>query len=48
MTLKPGEHGIGSASAKRFTFEVGNGAARISLESFSGDITINSTSRTGS
>jgi len=45
IILKPGEHGIGSASAKRFNFEVGNGAARITLESFSGDITINSNSR---
>lgn len=43
ITLRPGEHGIGSATAKRFTFEIGNAAARISLESFSGDININST-----
>lgn len=43
ITLRPGEHGIGSAMAKRFTFEIGSGAARISLESFSGDININST-----
>lgn len=42
ITLRPGEHGIGSATAKRFTFEIGNAAARISLESFSGDININS------
>ncbi len=42
ITLRPGEHGIGSAVAKRFTFEIGNAAARISLESFSGDININS------
>ena len=48
MTLKPGEHGIGSATAKRFNFEVGNGSARITLESFSGDITINSSSRSRS
>ena len=40
ITLKPGEHGIGSAQAKRFTFEIGNGAARITAESFSGDVTI--------
>lgn len=40
MTLKPGEHGIGSASAKRFTFDVGSGRSRVTLESFSGDITI--------
>ena len=46
ITMRPGEHGIGSASAKRFNFEVGNGTARITLESFSGDITINSSGRT--
>jgi len=46
ITLEPGEHGIGSSSAKRFNFKVGNGAARITLESFSGDITINSNGRT--
>jgi hypothetical protein len=40
ITLKPGEHGIGAS--KRFTFEVGKGNARISAESFSGDITIRS------
>ncbi len=40
ITLKPGEHGFGSASTKKFTFEIGGGAARVSLESFSGDITI--------
>ena len=45
ITLQPGEHGIGSANAKRFNFQVGNGAARITLESFSGDITINSNGR---
>lgn len=38
IVLKPGEHGMGST--KRFTFEVGKGDARISAESFSGDITI--------
>jgi DUF4097 and DUF4098 domain-containing protein YvlB len=42
ITLRPGEHGIGSATAKRFTFEIGGGAARISAETFSGDITISS------
>ena len=40
ITLKPGEHGIGVS--KRFTFEIGKGDARISVESFSGDITIRS------
>lgn len=40
ITLRPGEHGIGAS--RRFTFEVGKGDARISAESFSGDITIRS------
>jgi DUF4097 and DUF4098 domain-containing protein YvlB len=40
MTLKPGEHGIGYTTTKRFTFDLGGGAARITAESFSGDITI--------
>lgn len=43
ITLKPGEHGIGMS--KRFTFEIGKGEARISAESFSGDITIRSRGR---
>lgn len=43
ITLKPGEHGIGSS--KRFTFEIGKGDARVSAESFSGDITIRSAGR---
>ena len=42
ITLRPGEHGIGTSQSKRFTFEIGGGAARISAETFSGDITINS------
>jgi len=42
ITLRPGEHGIGSSQAKRFTFDIGNGDARISAETFSGDITIGS------
>jgi DUF4097 and DUF4098 domain-containing protein YvlB len=45
ITLKPGEHGIGSANAKRFTFDIGGGAARISAETFSGDITVSSNGR---
>jgi DUF4097 and DUF4098 domain-containing protein YvlB len=40
ITLQPGEHGIGAARSKRFTFQIGNGAARVSAETFSGDITI--------
>ena len=43
ITLKPGEHGIGHS--RRYTFEIGRGDARISAESFSGDITIRSTGR---
>jgi DUF4097 and DUF4098 domain-containing protein YvlB len=43
ITLKPGEHGIGTA--RRFTFEIGKGDARIGAESFSGDITIRSKGR---
>lgn len=42
VTLRPGEHGIGSGQAKRFTFDIGGGAARIDAETFSGDITISS------
>ena len=42
ITLRPGEHGIGSGQAKRFTFDIGAGAARIEAETFSGDITISS------
>jgi DUF4097 and DUF4098 domain-containing protein YvlB len=40
ITLRPGDHTIGSSKGKRYTFEVGGGAARISAETFSGDITI--------
>lgn len=40
ITLQPGEHGIGSAHTKRFTFAIGGGAARITAETFSGDITV--------
>jgi len=43
ITLLPGEHGI--SSSKRFTFSIGKGDARISAESFSGDITIRSKGR---
>lgn len=38
ITLKPGEHGIGHS--RRFTFEIGKGEARVSAESFSGDINV--------
>ncbi len=40
ITLEPGEHGIGSATAKRFTFSLGGGAARIAAQTFSGDVVI--------
>ena len=44
ITLTPGEHGIGTT--KRFTFAINKGGdARISAESFSGDITIRSKGR---
>ncbi len=39
IVLEPGERALGS-SPKRFDFKVGDGGARISLESFSGDIRI--------
>jgi DUF4097 and DUF4098 domain-containing protein YvlB len=45
ITLKPGEHGIGLASSKKFTFEIGGGAGRITIETFSGDITVSSNGR---
>lgn len=45
ITLKPGEHGIGSSNAKRFTFEIGSGSARITAETFSGDVTVSSNGR---
>jgi DUF4097 and DUF4098 domain-containing protein YvlB len=40
ITLKAGEHGIGASQAKRLNFTVGRGTARISAETFSGDITL--------
>lgn len=45
ITLKPGQQRIGTLNAKRFTFEIGGGAARIIAETFSGDITISSNGR---
>ena len=42
ITLRPGEHDVGSAQAKRLTFQIGGGDARITAETFSGDITIGS------
>ena len=40
ITLRPGEHNIGSFNGKRYTFEIGGGDARIAAETFSGDITL--------
>ncbi len=40
ITLKAGEHGIGASQAKRLNFTVGRGTARITVETFSGDITL--------
>ena len=40
ITLRPGDHAIGSGMGKRYTFEIGGGGARISAETFSGDVTI--------
>ncbi|MEO8715964.1 MAG: DUF4097 family beta strand repeat-containing protein [Acetobacteraceae bacterium] len=45
ITLTPGEHGIGLTTSKRLTFQIGGGAARITAETFSGDITISSNGR---
>lgn len=45
ITLQPGEHGIGSSNAKHFTFSIGGGSARISAETFSGDIAVSSSGR---
>jgi DUF4097 and DUF4098 domain-containing protein YvlB len=45
MTLKPGDHSIGSSTSKQFTFAIGNGTARISAETFSGDVTVSSNGR---
>jgi DUF4097 and DUF4098 domain-containing protein YvlB len=40
ITLKMGEHGIGSSQAKKLNFTVGHGTARIIAETFSGDINL--------
>jgi hypothetical protein len=40
ITLQPGEHDIGVATSKRFTFSIGGGEARVRAESFNGDISI--------
>lgn len=40
ITLPPGQHALGVTGTKRFTFDVGRGEARLTAESFSGDVTI--------
>ena len=40
ITLEPGDYPGGRSRPKRFTFKVGNGGARITTETFSGDIAI--------
>ena len=40
ITLQPGEQGIGFSHPKRFEFRFGDGGARITAASFSGDIII--------
>jgi hypothetical protein len=47
ITLRPGEHGIGVTTTKRFVFEIGGGGARIAVEAFSGDIKLASSGRGG-
>jgi DUF4097 and DUF4098 domain-containing protein YvlB len=47
LTLPPGQHGEASGHGKRFTFRLGRGDARITVESFSGDINIRSRGGTG-
>ena len=38
---------ISVTKSKRYTFEIGAGGARITVEAFSGDITISSSGRSG-
>jgi DUF4097 and DUF4098 domain-containing protein YvlB len=45
ITLVTGEHGIGAAQAKRLNFKLGQGGARITAQTFSGDVTLTSTGR---
>lgn len=40
ITLKAGQHGIGAGQAKRLSFTVGRGSARVIAETFSGDINL--------
>jgi hypothetical protein len=45
ITLIAGDHGIGAAQAKKLNFSLGKGTARIIAETFSGDVTLSSTTR---
>lgn len=45
ITLKPGAHDIGAVTSKKFTFDIGGGSARITAETFSGDVTVSSNGR---
>lgn len=45
ITLRPGEHPIGTETSKRITFVIGGGAARVTAETFSGDISISANGR---
>jgi DUF4097 and DUF4098 domain-containing protein YvlB len=45
ITLTPGAHAIGASQAKKLTFSLGQGSARILAETFSGDVTLTSTGR---
>jgi DUF4097 and DUF4098 domain-containing protein YvlB len=45
IVLKPGDQRISASRSKRYTFEIGGGAARINADTFSGDITISSNGR---
>jgi DUF4097 and DUF4098 domain-containing protein YvlB len=40
ITLRPGDHAIGSGMGKQYNFQIGGGGARIIAETFSGDVTI--------
>ena len=48
ILLRPGgEQSIGVTKSKRYVFDIGGGGARITVEAFSGDITISSSGRGG-
>ncbi|HEY2064850.1 MAG TPA: DUF4097 family beta strand repeat-containing protein [Gemmatimonadaceae bacterium] len=45
ITLRPGGHDIGRDQGKKLNFTLGQGSARIVVETFSGDITLSSAGR---